>query len=59
MIERTPDNAGKAEETENKGIMIRYGITNIPLDCFHVGGFKYTNLADAVAEAKRIENRGA
>jgi len=58
MIERIPNNAGKADETETKGIMIKYGITNKPLDCFHVGGFKYTNLADAVAQAKRLEGPG-
>ena len=33
--------------------METYGITRIPVDYFHFGGFRYTNLKDAVAEAKR------
>jgi hypothetical protein len=33
--------------------MAKYGITCVPVDYFHYGSFRYTNLADAVAEAKR------
>ncbi|MEQ8320047.1 MAG: hypothetical protein RH946_07285 [Rhodospirillales bacterium] len=55
MIEPTKGNAGKADATENKGLMIEYGITNIPVDCFHIGGFKYTNLKDAISQAKRLQ----
>lgn len=33
--------------------MIKLGITNHPIDRFHYGEFKYTNLNDALAEAKR------
>ena len=59
MIEPTKSNAGKADATENKGLMIEYGITNIPVDSFHVGGFKYTNLKDAIAQAKRLQVQSA
>lgn len=33
--------------------MIKLGITNHPIDRFHYGEYKYTNLGDALAEAKR------
>jgi kynurenine formamidase len=33
--------------------MVKYGITRVPVDYFHYGNFRYTNLEDAVAEAKR------
>ena len=33
--------------------METYGITRVPVDYFYFGGFRYTNLKDAVAEAKR------
>lgn len=33
--------------------MATYGITRIPVDYFHVGKYRYTNLDDAIAEAKR------
>ncbi len=29
------------------------GITRVPADMFHYRGFKYTNLQDAMAQAKR------
>ena len=32
-----------------------YGITRIPVDYFHVGKYRYSNLDDAIAEAKRRE----
>jgi len=31
----------------------RYGIVRVPGEHFEFGGYRYTNLADAVAEAKR------
>lgn len=33
--------------------MAEYGITRVPVDYFHIGSFRYTVLADAIAEAKR------
>jgi hypothetical protein len=35
--------------------MARHGITRVPVDHFHYGKYRYTNLEDAVAEAKRGE----
>lgn len=31
----------------------RYGIVRVPTEHFEYGGYRYTNLADAVAAAKR------
>lgn len=36
------------------GEMQKYGIKRIPVDCFHINGFRYTDLKDAVAQAKRM-----
>jgi hypothetical protein len=33
--------------------MAKYGITRVRIDNFCYGGFRYTNLDDAIAEAKR------
>ena len=39
--------------SEMEAEMKRCGITRIPIDYFHVGEFRYTNLKDAIAQAKR------
>ena len=33
--------------------MALYRITRVPVDYFHLGPYRYTNLADALAQAKR------
>jgi len=33
--------------------MKKYGITRVPVNYFHYGKYRYTNLEDAIAEAKR------
>ena len=34
-------------------LMARHGIVRVPADQFHVDGFRYTNFADALAQARR------
>jgi len=34
-------------------LIARHGIVRVPADQFHVDGFRYTNLADALAQARR------
>ena len=34
-------------------VMSEYGITRVPLDYFHYKDYRYTNLNDAIAQAKR------
>ena len=38
---------------EVDGQLKRWGIARVPADHFEYGGYRYTNLNDAVAEAKR------
>ena len=40
----------EAEVTE----MVKLGITRRPIDSFCVGAFRYSNLSDAIAQAKRL-----
>ena len=37
--------------------MAKYGITRVPVDYFHYKEFRYTNLDDAIAQAKREKGR--
>lgn len=39
-----------AEDTEE---MVKFGIIRVSVDYFHCGNFRYTNLKDAIAQAKR------
>lgn len=34
--------------------MQKYGIKRVPIDYFHINGFRYSDLKDAVAQAKRM-----
>jgi hypothetical protein len=45
--------ARPAFSTEAAEEMAKHGITHVSVDCFHYGDFRYTNLDDAVAQAKR------
>jgi hypothetical protein len=38
--------------------MTKYGITCVQISQFIYGGYRYTNLADAIAEAKRHPRAG-
>ena len=41
-------------EAEKEAEMRKYGITRVPAEYFHIDGFRYTALKDAVAHAKRM-----
>jgi hypothetical protein len=45
--------SGPAISSEAAEQMAKYGITRVPVDYFYYGDFRYTNLKDAVAQAKR------
>jgi len=47
------EKASPALRPEAAEEMAKYGITSVSVDYFHYGSFRYTNLEDAVAEAKR------
>ena len=35
----------------------KLGVKRVTTDVYHVGTFKYSNLTDALAEARRVNNR--
>lgn len=47
--------APKDDENGLEAEMRKYGIKRIPIDYFHINGFRYTDLKDAVAQAKRTK----
>lgn len=49
----TPDSADNAGADRDRELMDRHGITLVRADQYHVGGYRYTSLADAVAQARR------
>lgn len=49
----SPDLFDKKVEPSDLDDMIKYGIKCVPVDYYHFGDFRYTNLADAIAQAKR------
>jgi hypothetical protein len=53
-----PNESRPAISPEGTEEMAKYGITRVPIDYFYYGGFRYTNLEDAVAEAKRQQRTG-
>ena len=42
--------------TEVAEEMKRYGITRVPVDYFHYKNYRYTNVSDAIAQAKRDQD---
>jgi hypothetical protein len=52
------DGSSQTGVSEPNDEMAKYGITRVPVDYFHYGDFRYTNLKDAVAQAKRQQRSG-
>lgn len=56
------DNEGgqiRVEKTSTEGLqheLERYGIVPVQLTVFHWGGYRYTNVSDAIAAAKRASS---
>jgi hypothetical protein len=55
MASANPEQSSAAPEAAEE--MVRYGITQVPVDYFHCGEFRYTNLMDAAAQAERAKQR--
>lgn len=53
MISATHAQPSDASAAEMDAQMQQYGIVRVPADFFEYGGYRYTNLKDAVAEAQR------
>lgn len=57
MTGATQSGTRHAETLDELDEMARFGIARVPVDRFHFREFRYTNLKDAIAEAKRQEAR--
>lgn len=42
------------EEKDLERQMREFGVKRVPVDYFYVDGFRYTDLKDAIAQAKRM-----
>lgn len=49
----SPNLFDKHAEASDLDEMIKYGIKCVPVNYYHFGDFRYTNLVDAIAQAKR------
>jgi kynurenine formamidase len=56
--QQTPKDPEPAVSPEITEELAKYGITRVPVDYFYFGKYRYTNLEDAVAEAKRDQGSG-
>ena len=54
--ETVASNMKSAEDTRQ---LSEFGIVNRPVDQYHCGGYRYSNLEDAIAQGKRIKNAEA
>jgi hypothetical protein len=52
MTEPTNDPDPRAKDAE---LMARYGIQRVPTERFHYKAYRYSTLADALAQARRDE----
>jgi hypothetical protein len=49
----TRDNQTSADPEPDRELLERHGIAVVRADQYHVGRYRYTNLADAIAQAVR------
>jgi len=42
------------DEANVAALMVQYGITRVPADQFHLGEWRYSSLADAIVQARKI-----
>lgn len=54
LAEQDPSHGFLDQDSEE---MTELGITRVPVDQFHYKEFRYSQLADAIAEARRDEGR--
>ncbi len=57
MPAATPPEQSHVSDQDMEQAMRQYGITRIPTQSFEYGGYRYTNIKDAVAAARR-QGRG-
>jgi hypothetical protein len=52
MVSETPER-GQPQRSAAEATLAEHGIIRVPADRFDVDGYRYTNAADAIAQAKR------
>ena len=52
-----PSRTGIQFSRRDAAEMVKHQITHIPIDSFHYREFRYSNLKDAIAQAKRHEQK--
>jgi hypothetical protein len=57
MVSADHKEPGPAISVEALDDMAKHGITRTTVDYFHCGAYRYTNLKDAIAQAKRQKSR--
>lgn len=53
METKIEPNQKTGTDDKSTDVMSKHGITCIPVNYYHYGDFRYTNLDDAIAQAKR------
>jgi hypothetical protein len=48
-----PEGSRSQRELDYQTLQDRYGIVRTTIECFHVGPYRYTSLAEAIAESER------
>jgi hypothetical protein len=46
--------ASDIDDANGAALMAQYGITRVRADTFHLGEWRYSNLRDAIAQARRV-----
>ena len=56
MVETAEPAKATALTPDQEADMRRLGIRRVPVDTFHVGSYRYSNLADAISQAERMSD---
>jgi hypothetical protein len=66
IMSQFPNSKSVPDDWENEGGSVRslsyaesLGVTRVLTETFKIGGYSYTSLADAVAQARRMQAPGA
>jgi hypothetical protein len=54
MSDATTDDQQAAEDDGMTAELTKYGITRKTINVFFIGNYRYSNLRDAIAQAKRM-----
>ena len=58
MLPPDSHNTARLDQSDQKAELKKYGIERVPVDYFHYRQFRYTNMDDAIAQARRDKQTG-